>query len=73
MICAGCGKKEAEEHTDLCFRCRVATVGFTWRGGGFVYGRKNFVSRTNAEYLNEHVGEVRGDERYAPVERGVWT
>jgi hypothetical protein len=73
MICAGCERKEAEEHRDLCFRCRVATIGFNWRGGGLAYGRDNFSARTNAEYLNEHVGGVRDDERYAPVETGVWS
>ena len=73
MICAACEQKEAEADRDLCFRCRVATVGFGWRGGGHLYGRESFSARTNAEFLNEHVGDVRHDERYAPVERGVWT
>jgi hypothetical protein len=73
MTCVDCGSKEAEPGSDTCFRCRVATVGFGWRGGGFGYGRSNFAARTNTEFLNEHVGDVRGDPRYAPVETGCWT
>ena len=73
VICVGCECKEAEEQSDLCFKCRVATIRFGWRGGGFAYGRSNFSARTNAEFLNEHVGDVRNDERYAPVEQGVWS
>ncbi len=57
MTCA-CGK-ETEPGKDECFRCRVASVGFGFRGGGFLYGRGNFSERTNAEYINEHVGDVK--------------
>lgn len=73
MICVACKRKEAEEHRDLCFRCRIATVGFNWRGGGHAYGRASFSARTNAEFLNEHVGDVADKERFVPAERGVWT
>lgn len=69
MICVDCGRKEAEADRDLCFRCRVATVGFGWRGGGFMYGRENFTARTNAEFINEHMTGADA----APAERGVWT
>ena len=62
MICTTCHDKLAEGNSDTCFRCRVATIGFTWRGGGFVYGRSNFSARTNAEYLAEHVGDVTRPE-----------
>jgi hypothetical protein len=51
--------KEAEPGSDMCFRCRVSSVGFTFRGGGQMYGRHNFAERTNAEYLAEHVGDVK--------------
>lgn len=57
MICEDCGRKPAQEGYDVCFRCRVASVGFGWHGGGFMYGRKNFASRTNAEFVAEHVPE----------------
>ena len=36
-------------------------VGFGFRGGGFLYGRKNFAERTNAEYIAEHIGDTSGD------------
>jgi len=67
-----CGK-EAEPGRDECFHCRVSTIRYGWRGGGFGYGRDNFASRTNSEFLNEHVGEVRDNPRYAPVETSCWT
>jgi hypothetical protein len=54
-----CGK-EAEPGSETCFRCRVATVGFGFRGGGLMYGRKNFSERTNAEYIAEHIGDTSG-------------
>jgi hypothetical protein len=53
-----CGK-DAEPGKEECFRCRVLSVGFGFRGGGFLYGRKNFAERTNAEWLNENVGDVK--------------
>ena len=62
MNCVDCGIKDAERGSDICFRCRVATVGFGWRGGGLLYGRENFSARTNAEYLAEHVGDVTRPE-----------
>ena len=52
-----CGK-EREPGSDTCFRCRVASVGFAFVGGGG-YGRSAFSSRTNAEFLNETVGDVK--------------
>jgi len=72
VICIDCGIKEAETQSDTCFRCRVATVGFGFRGGGFLYGRHNFSERTNAEFLNEHVGEVRDNKRYAHLGSQEW-
>ena len=56
-ICPECNRKPVQEGYDLCFRCRVATVGFGWHGGGHNFGRHNFSSRTNQEFINEHVGE----------------
>jgi hypothetical protein len=58
VICQECGTKEVEEGSTTCFRCRVATVGFGFRGGGHLYGRDNFAARTNAEFVAEHVGDV---------------
>jgi hypothetical protein len=59
-LCTTCHSKMSEDGKDECFRCRVASVGFGFRGGGFLYGRKNFAERTNAEYLAEHVGDTTG-------------
>jgi hypothetical protein len=70
VICDTCGLKPAEPGRDECFRCRVISVGFGWRGGGYNFGRHNFHDRTNAEFVNEHVGEVRGNpniERADPL------
>lgn len=52
MICA-CGK-QAEPGRSECFRCRVSSVGFAFRGGAIV-GRDGF-HRTKREFLMEHVG-----------------
>jgi len=55
--CSSC-EKDAEPGREECFRCRVATVGFGFRGGGFLYGRENFAARTNSEFVAEHVGDT---------------
>ena len=54
-----CGKV-AEPGKEECFRCRISTIGFGFRGGGFLYGRKNFAERTNSEFIAEHVGDTTG-------------
>jgi hypothetical protein len=59
IFCRECSTKEAEHGSDICFRCRVSTVGFGFRGGGHMYGRGSFSERTNAEYVAEHVGDVK--------------
>ena len=58
MNVCSCGK-DAEPGKEVCFRCRISTVGFGFRGGGFLHGRKNFAERTNAEYIAEHYGDVK--------------
>jgi len=58
VICVTCQTKDAEDGGTECFRCRVASVGFSFAGGGG-YGRVAFRDRTNAEFLAEHVGDVR--------------
>lgn len=67
MICQECCLRDAEPGSLECFHCRVASVAFTFTGGGG-YGRKNFAARTTEEFKNEFVPE--GAE---PVERGVWS
>lgn len=56
--CVTCGDKPAEQGRDECFRCRVSSVSYRFIGGGG-YGRASFVGRTNQEFLNEHVGDVK--------------
>jgi len=60
VICPDCGRKPVQEGRDTCFRCRVITQGTIWRGGGFLYGRDNFSTRTNREFIAEHVGDTAG-------------
>jgi hypothetical protein len=57
MATCQCGK-DAEPGKVECFRCRVGSVSFRFVGGGG-YGRASFVGRTNQEFLNEHVGDIR--------------
>ena len=55
MIFCSCGK-EAEPGRYECFRCRVATVGFSFRGGGG-YTRQSFHDNTIAEKRAEILGD----------------
>jgi hypothetical protein len=50
-----CGRP-VEAGRDECFRCRVATVGFSFRGGG-TYGRASFNDMT----ISERRADVLGD------------
>lgn len=54
MICQECHRKDSEPGKELCFRCRVAGVGFSFRGGA-VIGRGGW-NTTRSEWLSEHVG-----------------
>lgn len=58
MTCS-CGKP-AEPGKDECFRCRVSTVGVTFRGGVLV-GRSGW-NRDKTEYMNEHFGTTSEKE-----------
>lgn len=55
MICQhdGCGNI-AETGKVECFRHRVMSVGFSWRGGAIV-GRDGW-NTTKGDFLREHVG-----------------
>lgn len=55
MICTDCGAKPAETGEDICFRCRVSTVGLAFVGGGG-RTRSSFADRTNTEWMNENLG-----------------
>jgi hypothetical protein len=54
VICSDCGVKPAEEGRTTCFRCRVATVGYGWRGGAVV-GRNGW-NITKSEWLSQNIG-----------------
>lgn len=71
-VCPECRTKPVQEGYDVCFRCRVATVGFNWHGGGFEFGRNNFSTRTNAEHVLEHVGDVKDNPNIAHLGSGEW-
>jgi hypothetical protein len=60
-----CGK-EAEPGRDTCFRCRVAGVGFTFKGSAMI-GRKGW-NRTANEWKQEHLGTT--DDREL-AKRGI--
>jgi hypothetical protein len=44
-----CGREE-------CFRCRIQSVGFTFRGGG-TYGQRSFNDMTLAERRADILGD----------------
>jgi hypothetical protein len=46
----------AEPGREECFRCRVRSVGFSFRGGG-TYGRKSFNDMTIAERRADILGD----------------
>lgn len=56
MICTSCCLKDAEPGSDECFRCRVQTVGFQFRGGGG-YTRQMFHEHT----IESRRAEILGD------------
>ena len=67
MLCPECEKRSVSGHLKTCYPCHVKSLGWTFRGGGHLYGRNNFKDRTNAEFINEHVGEVRGNPNIEKV------
>jgi len=71
QLCITCAERLAEIGREECFRCRVSSVSFRFIGGGG-YGRASFVGRTNTEFLNEHVGDVRR-EGVEKMDGRVWS
>ena len=50
--CVECGREHEPSGRDgLCFRCKVATLGFTFRGAHL--GRKGWNEGTVSEYKRE--------------------
>ena len=69
MNCA-CGK-QAEPGSDECFRCRVSSVGFSFRGGGG-YTRDSFHDYTTAERRAEILGDRVVGVDVEPVSTYGW-
>ena len=55
-LCRQCLVRTAEDGTEHCFHCRIASVGFTFTGGG-TYGRKTFNDATISERQREILGD----------------
>ena len=50
-----CGKMSEEDRSE-CYRCRISTVGFSFRGGGG-YTKQSFHDYTNTERRTEILGD----------------
>lgn len=52
--CKGCGTSFTEEQSsgEVCFPCKIKSVGFTWRGPTRAT-RENFSNQTIREAVNE--------------------
>ena len=61
MLCPECERRRIANGHTTCYPCHLRGIGFTYRGGGHNWGRQNFKDRTNAEWVNEHVGDVKGN------------
>lgn len=66
MLCPECERRRISGTLTTCYPCHIATIGFTFKGGGFNGGRRNFSARTNAEFVAEHVGDVKGNPNIEP-------
>lgn len=69
MICKTCNRKQAEDGRDECFRCRVLSVGFTYKGGA-VQGKSGW-GTSRQEWMAEHIGEIKGNPNIEPVQDHV--
>ena len=67
MLCPECEKRRVAEGHDTCYPCHIRGIGFTFRGGGHNWGRHNFSARTNSEWVNEHVGDVKNTPGIEPL------
>jgi hypothetical protein len=59
MKVCSCGRSftEAQSSGDVCFKCKLSSVGFTYKGGGG-FGRAAFHEGTNREAEAEIVREA---------------
>lgn len=60
MQCSEPGCSKPEDRQGLCFRHRIAGVGFGFRGGA-VPGRSGW-NRTTREHMEEHFGTANDKE-----------
>lgn len=60
-VCA-CGREFTEEQSsgDVCFRCKVDTIGFTWRGPTRA-SKQNFHDYTIREAIAEGDANIRAN------------
>ena len=58
-----CGREftEAQSSGDTCFKCKLKTVGFTWRG----------VRDTRESFSNETMPQVIRDTKRQAAENGI--
>lgn len=61
-LCA-CGRSFTEEQSsgDTCFKCKIASVGFTWRG----------VRDTRESFSNETIPEVIRETKAQAAANGI--
>lgn len=61
LCSCGCEFTESQSSGDTCFKCKVATIGFTWRG----------VRDTRESFSNETIPEVIRDTERQAAANGV--
>ena len=66
MICNHCGSEHGREGRDLCFRCHVQGIRFTFQGSAMP-GRKGW-NRTANEWKMESLGTTSDKEL---AQRGI--
>lgn len=62
MICKNCGSEHDRGEGQLCFRCHVKGISFTFRGGA-IKGKRGF-HMTQGDWLREHM-EVDSEKQLA--------
>jgi len=56
-LCRECLVRTAcDDNSEICYQCKVASIGFTFSGGG-TYGRGSFHDSTIAERRAEILGD----------------
>lgn len=68
--CTDCGALSDSLRDGVCFRCRVRSVGFSFRGAH--YGRKQWNDSTISEKRAEILGDRKLGVDVAPVSDFGW-